>query len=101
MGNLLVLNNTSRNQVAKKEEVETKSAAATLPQLLKGFKADKPVWIGGVKKNELGGVFDSGECRRYGIGQELAKAERAVWVESQQKKSELKPLSVKYVPALL
>jgi hypothetical protein len=74
-------------KVANKEAVKTKSVAATLPQLLKGFKADKPVWIGGVKKNELGGVFDSGECRRYGIGQELAKAERAVWVESHQKKT--------------
>jgi hypothetical protein len=74
-------------KVTKKEENKSTSPATTLPQLLKGFKADKPVWIGGVKKSELGGVFDSGACRRYGIGQELAKAERAVYVESHQKKT--------------
>jgi hypothetical protein len=74
-------------KVTSKKVVKTQSAAATLPQVLKGFKEDKPTWIGGVKKSQIGGFFDSGACQRFGIGQELAKAERVAYVESKQKRT--------------
>ena len=72
----------------EKTEYKSKSATSALPQILKGFNADKPSWIGGVKKSEVGGVFESGGSRRYAMGVDLAKAERAVFVENNKKKTD-------------
>ena len=84
-----------KKQKVKKPEIKPQPAAATLPQILKGFNSDKPGWIGGVKKSELGGVFDAGGSRRCGLGVDLAKAERMLFVEHNQKKTE------KYINHLL
>jgi hypothetical protein len=72
-----------------KAQTAPPTATTTLPQILKGFNhSEKPGWMGGVKKSEVGGVFDTGGCRRLGLGVDLAKAERMLEIETNQRRTE-------------
>jgi hypothetical protein len=58
-----------------------------LPNILSTFTANRPNWLGSIKKCEVGGVFDAGSCRRRGIGIDLVKAEKLLLAKETQKRT--------------